>query len=219
MNSEYDEIMSNYMAIRKNVQQINPNAKIMAVSKFQPFTRIQPLLDQGHRLFGESRIEEAAMKWEEARAKYHDLELHYIGGIQSKKIPKIVDFFDAIQSVDRPSVVEKIASHAHKISKKMRIYIQVNIGNESQKRGVLVDDLPFLFDYILTKKEIFLEGIMCIPPNNDHSEIYFKKMKELFNKYQMVELSMGMSNDYATALLNGSTFVRIGSSIFGERRL
>ncbi|ATO31641.1 YggS family pyridoxal phosphate-dependent enzyme [Dickeya dianthicola] len=217
MNYNAKQVLDNYLTIKNNVIKKSANAKLLAVSKFHGMDKIQPLLDAGHRLFGESRLEESVDKWSPIRDKYEDLELHFIGGLQSRKIQKIVDFFDVIQSVDRVSIAEKISSSARVICKVQRIFIQINIGNEPQKSGIHPEDFDVLYSKINKMENIKVEGIMCIPPNEDDVSSYFKKMHDIASNFGFSQLSMGMSHDYELALNYKATIVRVGSFIFGER--
>ncbi|EHU1557915.1 YggS family pyridoxal phosphate-dependent enzyme [Acinetobacter baumannii] len=210
-------ILDNFNKIISDIQQLNSSTQLVAVSKFQPIEKILPLLEYGHRIFGESRVEEAYEKWSLLRDKYPNLELHFIGSIQSKKIKKIVNFFDVIESVDSINTLSKIIKYAEEINKTVRIFIQINIGNELQKSGINVDDLEDLFKKAISSKNIRLEGFMCIPPNTVEIEPYFIKMKELKSLYEVENLSMGMSNDYKKAIPIGANYIRIGSYIFGDR--
>jgi len=212
-----EQVLENYLTIKEKISQITNQAKLLAVSKFHGMDKIAPLVKNGHRIFGESRLEEAVEKWSEVRNEISDIELHYIGGIQSRKISKIVEFFDVIQSVDKLSVAEKISSTAKEIGKCQRIYIQINIGNEPQKSGVPPSEFEDLYLKVKNMENIHIEGIMCIPPNEKDVSQYFLQMKELASKVGSEQLSMGMSHDYELALHYGATIVRVGSFIFGER--
>lgn len=212
-----EQVLENYLAIKEKISQITNQAKLLAVSKFHGMDKIAPLVKNGHRIFGESRLEEAVEKWSEVRNEISDIELHYIGGIQSRKISKIVEFFDVIQSVDKLSVAEKISATAKEIGKCQRIYIQINIGNEPQKSGVPPSEFEDLYLIVKNMENVHIEGIMCIPPNEKDVSHYFLQMKELASKVGSEQLSMGMSHDYELALHYGATIVRVGSFIFGER--
>lgn len=212
-----EQVLKNYLSIKEKISQISNPAKLLAVSKFHGMDKIAPLIKNGHRVFGESRLEEAVEKWSEVRKSFCDIELHYIGGIQSRKISKIVGFFDVIQSVDKLSVAEKISSIAKESGKCQRIYIQINIGNEPQKSGFPPGEFEGFYSKIKDMENIHIEGIMCIPPNEKDVSHYFLQMKELASKVGSEQLSMGMSHDYELALHYGATIIRVGSFIFGER--
>ncbi|WP_239954544.1 YggS family pyridoxal phosphate-dependent enzyme [Pantoea sp. Z09] len=217
MNHSADEILNNYLQVKKSISSISNKAELLAVTKFQDKEKIKPLLDAGHRIYGESRIEEAIEKWINLKEVYKDIELHFIGRIQSRKISKVVEFFDVIHSLDSLSAAEKISKSACAIGKKQRVFIQINIGNEPQKSGVLLQDVDGLYKAIKDLSHLQIEGFMCIPPNEKDVSHYFKKMRDVTYGYGLVQLSMGMSNDYKLALKYDATIVRVGSIIFGER--
>ena len=190
--------------------------KIIAVSKTFKMDKILPLIDHGHVDFGENKIQEAVDKWAEIKSKNLNIKLHMIGKLQSNKVKFAVKLFDYIHSVDSEKLAKKIADEQNKVNKRVKIFIQVNIGDEEQKSGVkktVVNDL------ILYCKKINLDvvGLMCLPPANDNSSFYFNEMNLLNKSFGLSELSMGMSSDYLEASKNSSTYLRIGSSIFGER--
>lgn len=208
----YDDVIT-AIDERDSVQPV----EFIAVSKFQPVEKIRVLLEKGHRSFAESRVEEAEDKWTALKKEYPDVRLHFIGSIQSKKIKRIVCFFDAIHSVDRLSVAEKIASEVETVKKPIECLIQVNIGNEDQKSGVKLEELNDLYQRFNELLPGRVSGFMCIPPNNEPPAVFFEKMAKLKTTYGVEHLSMGMSADYRVALKNGSTMLRVGSMIFGER--
>ena len=195
---------------------INKRAKIIAVSKTFQIDKILPLVDHGHNDFGENKVQEAIDKWTELKKKSPKLNLHMIGKLQTNKVKFAVKLFDYIHSVDTEKLARKIADEEKKINKKIKIFIQVNIGNEEQKSGINKDQLQ---DFYLFCKELNLDvvGLMCIPPLNVDPIFYFKEMKILTNDFKFNELSMGMSSDYIEAANYSSTFLRIGSGIFGQR--
>lgn len=193
------------------------SVEFIAVSKFQPVEKIKVLLEKGHRSFAESRVEEAEEKWTALKEQYPDVRLHFIGGIQSKKIKKIVCFFDVVHSIDRLSVAEKIATEVVAAKKSIECLIQVNIGNEDQKSGVRLEELSELYQRFNELMPGSVRGFMCIPPNNEPPADFFEKMASLKKMYGVDHLSMGMSADYRVALEKGSTMLRVGSVIFGER--
>jgi len=192
------------------------NSKIIAVSKTFKIDKILPLIDYGHIHFGENKVQEAVEKWTETKAKYPNIKLHMIGKLQTNKVKFAVKLFDYIHSVDSAKLAKKIADEQEKLNKKIKIFLQVNIGNEVQKSGIDKNELSTLVTYC---KEINLDliGLMCIPPANIDSEIYFNDMKKLNESFDFKELSMGMSSDFLQAAENLSTYIRIGSSIFGSR--
>ena len=190
--------------------------KIIAVSKTFGMDKILPLIEYGHVDFGENKVQEAIEKWSEVKLNNNNIKLHLIGGLQTNKVKLAVKLFDYIHSIDSEKLAKKISVEQQKQKKKVKIFIQVNIGNESQKFGVDKLLVPELYYYCKTL-DLEVVGLMCIPPLNEPSKIYFKEMSELNKKLNFEELSMGMSSDYLNAIKNSATYVRIGSSIFGER--
>ena len=190
--------------------------KIIAVSKTFKIEKIIPLINHGHKDFGENKVQEAIDKWTEIKLSNPNIRLHLIGKLQTNKVKFAVKIFDYIHSVDSKKLAKKISDQQNKINKKIKIFVQVNIGQENQKSGINENDLSSLISYC---REINLDvaGLMCIPPMNEDSEIYFKKMKKLNEENNFHELSMGMSSDYLKAAINNASYLRIGSSIFGER--
>ena len=214
--------VKNLLDIQNNIEthlnklNVNNNPKIIAVSKTFNIDKILPLIDHGHIDFGENKVQEAVEKWKEIKEKNSKIKLHMVGKLQTNKVKFAVKLFDYIHSVDSIKLAKKIASEQLKIDKKIKIFLQVNIGNENQKSGINKNELNILVSYC---KEINLNlvGLMCIPPANIDPQTYFKDMKELNKIYNFEELSMGMSSDYLKAAENSSTYLRIGSSIFGSR--
>ena len=202
--------------VYSNELQINNYSKVIAVSKTFKIEKILPLIDYGHVDFGENKVQEAIEKWTEIKKKNSKIKLHMIGKLQTNKVKFAVQLFDYIHSVDSEKLAKKIADEQVKINKKIKIFLQVNIGNEDQKSGINKNDLNKM---VLFCKENNLDliGLMCIPPMNADSEDYFKEMKQLNRSLGFKELSMGMSSDFLKAVKNLSTFVRIGSNIFGQR--
>ena len=190
--------------------------KIIAVSKTFKIEKILPLIDHGHKDFGENKVQEAVDKWSEIKLSNPNIQLHLIGKLQTNKVKFAVKIFDYIHSVDSEKLAKKISDEQIKIDKKIKIFIQVNIGQEDQKSGVNLSELNSLISYC---REINLDvvGLMCIPPMNEDSTIYFEKMKKLNKENNFQELSMGMSSDYLKAVINNASYLRVGSSIFGER--
>jgi len=195
---------------------INNKAKIIAVSKTFPIDKILPLIEHGHIDFGENKVQEAIEKWTEIKKINSQIKLHMIGKLQTNKVKFAVQIFDFIHSVDSEKLAKKIAVESKKLNKKIKIFIQVNIGNEEQKSGINKNQLDQLVFY---SKEIGLNviGLMCIPPANIDTEVYFEEMNKLNKALGFTELSMGMSSDFDIAVKHSSTYVRVGSSIFGKR--
>ena len=204
--------------IKNNLIELNINSypKIIAVSKTFKIDKILPLLDHGHIHFGENKVQEAVEKWTEVKRDYPEIKLHMIGKLQTNKVKFAVKLFDYIHSVDSKKLAKKILDEQKKLNKKVKIFLQVNIGDENQKSGMSKNEIDQLVNYC---KEIGLEliGLMCIPPINIDPERYFEEMNKLNKTLGFTELSMGMSSDFLIAVKYFSTYVRIGSSIFGER--
>jgi pyridoxal phosphate enzyme (YggS family) len=197
-------------------KKINLAPKVIAVSKTFELEKILPLIEYGHQDFGENKVQEAIEKWTNIKLKKENIKLHLVGRLQSNKVKYAVKIFDYIHSVDSQKLAKKIAEEQQKIKKNIKLFIQVNIGNEDQKSGVQVDKIN---DLITFSRELKLDiiGLMCIPPANELPDKYFKEIKLLNKKFKLSELSMGMSSDYLKAVENSSTYLRIGSSIFGKR--
>ena len=191
--------------------------EIIAISKTFPIDNILPLIDNGHLHFGENKIQEAIKKWPKVKDNNKKLKLHFVGKLQTNKVKFVIPLFDYIHSLDNPKLAEKIASQQTKINFKPKIFIQVNVGEEIQKNGVSLNKLDSFISYCQNDLDLNIVGLMCLPPNDEKPEIYFMKMKKLNQKYGFKELSMGMSADYLSAIKSGSTFVRIGTRIFGNR--
>ena len=214
--------VKNLLDIQNNIKthlnklNVNNNPKIIAVSKTFNIDKILPLIDHGHIDFGENKVQEAVEKWTETKEKNSKIKLHMVGKLQTNKVKFAVKLFDYIHSVDSIKLAKKIASEQLKIDKKIKIFLQVNIGNENQKSGINKNELNSLVSFC---KEVNLDliGLMCIPPANIDPQIYFEEMKELNKSYNFKELSMGMSSDFLKAAENSATYLRIGSSIFGKR--
>ena len=214
--------VKNLLYIKNNIKvyleklNINNNPKILAVSKTFELNKILPLIEYGHLDYGENKVQEALEKWSDIKKKKKDLKLHLIGKLQTNKVKQAIKIFDYIHSVDSEKLAKKIADEETKQGKKIKIFIQVNIGDEEQKSGVNKSSVNELYSYC---KAIDLNviGLMCIPPLGKSSDIFFKEMRTLNKNLNLGELSMCMSADYLDAIKNSATYVRIGSNIFGER--
>ena len=204
--------------IKDNLNNLNINnyPKIIAVSKTFKIDKILPLIEHGHLNFGENKVQEAIEKWTEIKKTNSEIKLHMIGRLQTNKVKFAVELFDYIHSVDSEKLAKKIAEVQNKINKKIKIFLQVNIGDENQKSGIHKNEVHHLVSYC---REIDLDliGLMCIPPVNTDPEVYFGEMKKLNQSFGFTELSMGMSSDFLLAAKYHSTYVRVGSSIFGQR--
>ena len=192
------------------------NVKVIAVSKTFPIEAIMPLIEYGHLEYGENKVQEAISKWTDVKLANPNIKLHLIGKLQTNKVKFVIKLFDYIHSVDSKKLAKKIADEEIKQNKKIKIFLQVNIGDEEQKSGIIKDHLDDLYLYC---KDLNLDvvGLMCIPPPSDKPEIFFKEMALLTKKLNLLELSMGMSSDYVEAAKNSATYLRIGSNIFGKR--
>ncbi len=214
--------VTNLINIKNNIEDnlknlnINNKTKIIAVSKTFTIDKILPLIDCGHIDFGENKVQEAIEKWSEIKEKKPEIKLHMIGKLQTNKVKLAVKLFDYIHSVDSEKLAKKISDESIKINKKIKIFIQVNIGKERQKSGIDKDHLKKLIEYCKNLK-LDLAGLMCIPPMDIDSEMFFKEMNTLTKNYSFEDLSMGMSSDYIDAAKNSATYLRIGSGIFGNR--
>ena len=214
--------VKNLLDIENNIKgylnqlNINNKPKIIAVSKTFKIDKISPLIEYGHADFGENKVQEAIEKWTEIKKTNLHIKLHMVGKLQTNKVKFAVKIFDFIHSVDSIKLAKKISDEQNKIDKKIKIFLQVNIGDENQKSGINKHEVNQLVSYC---KEIGLDliGLMCIPPANIDPSNYFQEMKQLNNSLGFIDLSMGMSSDYLVAVKYFATYVRIGSSIFGHR--
>ena len=190
--------------------------EIIAVSKTFKINHILPVIEQGHIHYGENKVQEAAEKWTSLKKENKNIKLHLIGRLQTNKVKLALSLFDYIHSLDSKKLADKIFNIQQQLNLKTKLFIQVNIGNEDQKSGISKNEVHDFYNYC---KNLNLDviGLMCIPPFNEDTKKYFEEMKELNEKLKLNELSMGMSSDYIEAIENNSTFVRIGSSIFGQR--
>ena len=209
----------NINSIKKEIEKVGSliSTEIIAISKTFPIEDILPLIEYGHLHFGENKVQEALEKWPEIKDQNKNLKLHFVGKLQTNKVKFILPLFDYIHSLDNLKLAEKIARQQEKVNFKPKIFIQINIGNEKQKSGISVNELDEFKSICLNDLKLDIIGLMCLPPNDEKTEEYFIKMKQLNLKYKLEQLSMGMSNDYKLAIKNGSTFLRIGSKIFGDR--
>ena len=199
-------------------KQLKTNPQIIAVTKTWPMDEITPLLEIGHIHYGENKIQEAEIKWSDVRKKYKFLQLHMLGKLQSNKAKKAVKLFDYIHSLDDEKLANKIFYFERELNKKVKLFIQVNISRESQKSGVLINELDSFYNYCTKELSLDVIGLMCLPLINSDVSQYFNELKIASSKLNLKNLSMGMSADYEQAVLNGSTHLRLGTAIFGERK-
>ena len=190
---------------------------LVAITKTFGPEHIQPVLDAGHRIFGENRVQEAKGKWPALRERYADIELHLVGALQSNKAKEAVQLFDAIHSVDRPKIAEAIAQEMERQGRRLQLFIQVNTGEEAQKAGVMPKETAALLGFCRENLKLDIAGLMCIPPLEEEPGVHFAFLAKLARELGLTQLSMGMSADFETAVAFGATHVRIGSQIFGER--
>jgi hypothetical protein len=212
------EIIKNFTNILNEIKKTsNSKYEVIAVSKTFDINYIKPLIDYGHLHFGENRVNEALLKWSSEIKKNLNLKIHLIGKLQSNKIKEALKVFSYIHSLDSKKLATLLDEEQKKTSINIKYFIQVNIGDEKQKSGIAINDLEDFINFCKLKTKLNIIGLMCIPPINSPSHFFFKKLKELAEKNNFNELSMGMSNDYINAVENGATFIRIGSGIFGTR--
>ncbi len=212
-------IVDRFKKIKSNINSLD-NSKtinIVAISKTFSIEHIKPLLNIGHDHFGENKVQEAMSKWKEIKKNDNNLKLHMVGKLQSNKSKKAVELFDFIHSLDNKKLADSLSKAESDAKKNLKYFIQVNIGNEDQKSGISLNDLNDFFSYCTKEKKLNVIGLMCIPPNDNNEEKYFKIMSEKNKLLNLKNLSMGMSSDYLKAAKYHANFLRIGSGIFGER--
>ena len=212
-------IIERFNKIKSNIDELKPAkpVNIVAISKTFSLDHIKPLIDFGHAHFGENKVQEAKVKWSEIKKNNQNLNLHMVGKLQSNKTKDAVNIFDYIHSVDNQKLADALAKHQKNMNKSLKYFIQVNIGNEIQKSGISASELDPFYNYCVNELSLKVIGLMVIPPNDNNTEKYFKSVNELNKSLALEHLSMGMSADFGNAVKNGSTFVRIGSAIFGSR--
>lgn len=210
------EVNANIARACKQARRSPEDITLIAVSKTHPAEAIQPLIDAGQRVFGENRVQEAQAKWPALREAYPDIELHLIGQLQSNKAEEAVAAFDVIHSLDRPSLLSALAKAMDKAGRQVPCFVQVNIGDEAQKGGCPLAELPAYLEQVRAAA-IPLAGLMCIPPADTEAAPFFAMLAKLAADHGLTGLSMGMSSDYETAVMLGATHVRVGSALFGAR--
>lgn len=211
-----DEVRSNIARACKPARRKIEDVTLIAVSKTHPAEAIEPLLQQGQRVFGENRVQEAQEKWPELRARYPDVELHLIGQLQSNKADEAVALFDCIHSLDRMSLLKALAKAMDKAGRRVPCFLQVNVGEEEQKGGCSLAELPELLA-AARDADIPIAGLMCIPPFDIEPAPFFALLAKLATDHGLTGLSMGMSGDYETAIMLGATHIRVGTALFGAR--
>ena len=195
----------------------NYKPNIIAVSKTFPLMQVMPLINHGHIHFGENKVQEAIEKWSDIKNSFKNIKLHMVGKLQTNKVKHAIPLFDYIHSLDNLKLAEKIANEQSKKNKKIKIFIQINIANESQKSGIQAEQIENFYKICSNDLGLNIIGLMCLPPKNIVDDKYFSEMFNLSRKIKLSDLSMGMSNDYISAIKYRSTFLRIGSKIFGSR--
>ena len=220
MHKSVDKLISIQNEIQEKSIQLNyhnyqPN--IVAVSKTFPLTQVMPLINHGHIHFGENKVQEAIEKWSDIKNDFGNIKLHMVGKLQTNKVKHVIPLFDYIHSLDNLKLAEKIANEQSKKNRKIKIFIQINIANESQKSGIQKDKIESFYKICHNDLGLNIIGLMCLPPKNIASDKYFSEMFNLSRKIKLTDLSMGMSSDYLNAIKYRSTFLRIGSKIFGNR--
>ena len=210
------DIQSRIAAAEKKAGRLAGSVKLIAVSKVQPLERVETVLDQGHRCFGENRVQEAASKWPAFREQYSDIDLHLIGPLQSNKARQSFELFQSIHTLDRPKLAKTFARLAQEMGTCPELFIQVNTGEEEQKAGVLPADADSFIKSCM-KIDLPVAGLMCIPPIDEEPSLHFALLAKIAERNGLSGLSMGMSGDFESAIALGATHVRVGSAIFGAR--
>ena len=200
-------------------KQLKTKPKIIVVTKTFPLINIKPLLENGHLHYAENKIQEAEKKWSDAKKHYKNLLLHMVGKLQTNKAKKAVSLFDYIHSLDNDQLALKLSQYQKELNKNVKLFIQVNLANEKHKSGIELDELTHFYNYCSKELSLNIIGLMCLPPIDSNSGEYFKLLKDTALKLNLSELSMGMSSDFEQAVLNGSTYLRLGTLILGERHL
>ena len=211
------EVIQNFLRIKNQIYDLNPRTKLIAVSKGHSIDKIKLLIDSGHLDFGENKVQEASLKWTDIINSNKKMNLHLVGGLQSNKAKDAFKIFNYIHSLDSEKLARIFSDLEKKYSKKINYFIQVNIGDENQKKGIKISLVPDFVRYCLKDLKLNILGLMCIPPVNVSPESYFLKLKKLNEDIGLKDLSMGMSDDFEIAIKLGSTYVRVGTSIFGKR--
>jgi len=214
--SRLADVRANIAKVCKPARREPADVTLIAVSKTHDAPAIQPLIDAGQRVFGENRVQEAQGKWPALREGYPDIELHLIGQLQSNKAEEAVALFDVIHSLDRPSLLTALAKAMDKAGRRVPCFVQVNIGDEAQKGGCPIADLPAFLEAVRAA-DVPLAGLMCVPPADTEAAPFFALLAKLAADHGLTGLSMGMSGDYETAVMLGATHIRVGTALFGSR--
>jgi pyridoxal phosphate enzyme (YggS family) len=211
------DVTQNFINIKNQIKILNPNVKLIAVTKGQDVSNIKSIIEEGHLDFGENRVQEAELKWTDILNNKKDINLHLLGKLQSNKAKEAFNLFNYIHSLDNEKLAKIFSNLEQASPKKIKYFIQVNIGNESQKSGIDISLVSKFVQFCQIDLKLNILGLMCIPPANEPPDSYFKKLYELNISNGLKELSMGMSDDFTIAIKFGATYVRVGSSIFGRR--
>ena len=211
-----ENVVKNFNLIKQEIVE-KKNVKLIAVTKTFPISHILPIINEGHTDFGENKVQEAMEKWTSIKQDFPKINLHLIGKLQTNKVKFVLPLFDYIHSLDNIKLANKLAEEQIKKNFKPKIFIQVNIGEEPQKGGIEIDNLENFYKRCIEDFKLNIIGLMCIPPFDKDSKTYFVKMRELSENLNLKDISMGMSDDYMEAIKQGSTFIRVGSKIFGAR--
>ena len=210
-------VLDNFYNIQKVVNSLSKNTKIIAVSKNFSIEKINPLIKAGHKDFGENKVQEATLKWSNVLKENADINLHLLGHLQSNKVSEAVNIFNYIHSLDSEKLANKFMQEQEKTKKKLKYFIQINVGEEKQKSGISIKESHDFINFCKNEAKLEILGLMCIPPVNEDPNSYFSKLRELVLSNGLVDLSMGMTHDYVDAIRHGATYIRIGTGIFGER--
>ena len=212
-------IINSFNKIKQEIKNEKPDqdVEIIAVSKTFSLEHIMPLINHGHKHFGENKVQEAEKKWLDIKKRKSEIKLHMIGSLQSNKVKKAIEIFEFIHSLDSEKLANELSKREIEKNKKLKHFIQVNLGSEEQKGGIEIKELKNFYEYCTKKLNLNILGLMAIPPNDGETKKYFKKISDLNSSLGLTSLSIGMSNDYIEALRFGSSHIRIGTSIFGKR--
>ena len=212
-------IINSFNKIKQEIKNEKPDqdVEIIAVSKTFSLEHIMPLINYGHKHFGENKVQEAEKKWLDIKKRKSEIKLHMIGSLQSNKVKKAIEIFEFIHSLDSEKLANELSKREIEKNKKLKHFIQVNLGSEEQKGGIEIQELKNFYEYCTKKLNLNILGLMAIPPNDGETKKYFKKISDLNSSLGLTSLSIGMSNDYLEALRFGSSHIRIGTSIFGKR--
>jgi pyridoxal phosphate enzyme (YggS family) len=210
-------LIHNYKLIQKKINELSNKVTLVAVSKTFSLNHIKPLIDFGHLDYGENKVQEAFQKWTDILISRKDLKLHMVGNVQSNKAEEVVQIFSYVHSLDSEKLASKFSTIQAKFNKQLKYFIQVNIGSESQKKGIEISLVPQFVNYCQKELKLNILGLMCIPPISNSPDFFFSKLRDLNDSFNFKDLSMGMSSDFESAIKFGANYVRIGSSLFGER--